>query len=50
MKMLRKRIDCESFKNSQKTVYDEVCFSKILSVWCTDNSYAIIQYTTYILH
>ena len=34
MKMLRKIIDCESFENSQESVYDGVYFNKVASLQC----------------
>ena len=36
MTMLRKIIDCQSFKNSQENVSDGVYFSKVASQQCTD--------------
>ena len=34
--MLRKIIDCESFKNSQENVLVEVYFCKVANLQCTD--------------
>ena len=36
MTMLRKIIDCQSFKSSQKNVQDGVYFSKVASLQCVD--------------
>ena len=36
MTILRKIIDCQSFKNSQENVQDGVYFSKVASLQCTD--------------
>ena len=36
MTMLRRIIDCQSFKNSQENVSDGVYFSKVASLQCVD--------------
>ena len=36
MTMLRRIIDCQSFKNSQENFYNGVCFSKVVSLQCAD--------------
>ena len=36
MKMLRKIMDCESFRSSQENLLDGVYFCKVASLQCTD--------------
>ena len=36
MKMLRKIIDCEILKDFRKNFYNEVSFSKFVSLQCTE--------------
>ena len=41
MKMLRKIIDCESWETSQENFYDEVSFSKVTNIQCSERNFTI---------